>query len=301
MEPTAASSCLGFAIDCDVLWKGAGVTIMGLILFVGSIYLLLTAILGRTMGYLVLMVAFSGWMFLQSALWLFGFWSQGLETPTNLGPRGSEPAWIALEAAPGATSDQYAAFEEYPAGPWTPADETDPAQAADVQSAGGAVTAFLAEQTNEELGLAETDPTAVTGTQFAIDDISFATAEDGNTRLAVVQSHFTGGGPLWTVSLYYDGGSVPRYSYFFLGGSLILFLIHLPLLGPSREEAQGVPDRGRRPRLVRTGVSPRRKEATRDDRSRSPPPRSGERAVHPAGRDGPRDLRRALDHDREIA
>ena len=111
--PTA-SSCLGFAVDCGTLWKGAGVAIMGIILFIGSVYLLLSAILGRTMGYLVLMVSLTGWMAIQSSLWLFGFWSQGIETPTNLGPRGSEPAWIALEASPNSTSDRYEVFSTYP-------------------------------------------------------------------------------------------------------------------------------------------------------------------------------------------
>ena len=217
-------SCLGFAIECDTLWKGAGVTVMGFTLFIFSTYLLLTAIFGRWLGFLVLAVSFSGWMVLQSALWLFGFWSQGLETPTNLGPRGAEPAWVALEAAVDETSTEYATFETWPGDPWTVPEDAN----ADVQSASGAVTAFLAEQTNEELGLAETDPTAVLGSQFAIDSIRFA--EDDGTKLAVVQSHFTGGGPLWTVSLYYDGGSVPRYSYMFLAGSIVAFAVFLPLM-----------------------------------------------------------------------
>jgi hypothetical protein len=220
MEP----SCLGFAIECDTLWKGAGVTIVGFGLFIFSVYVMLTAIFGRWLGFLVLMVSFSGWMVLQSALWLFGFWSQGLETPTNLGPRGSEPAWVALEAAVDETSTRYEAYSTWPGDPWTVPD----ADNADVQSASGAVTAFLAEQTNEELGLEETDPTAIQGSQFAIDSIRFA--EDQGTKLAVVQSHFTGGGPLWTVSLYFDGGSVPRYSYMFLAGSIVVFVAFLPLL-----------------------------------------------------------------------
>ena len=218
------SSCLGFAIECDTLWKGAGVTIVGFGLFIFSVYVMLTAIFGRWLGFLVLMVSFSGWMVLQSALWLFGFWSQGLETPTNLGPRGSEPAWVALEAAVDETSTRYEAYASWPGDPWRVPD----ADNADVQSASGAVTAFLAEHTNEELGLEETDPTAILGSQFAIDSIRFA--EDSGTKLAVVQSHFTGGGPLWTVSLYFDGGSVPRYSYMFLAGSVVLFVAFLPLL-----------------------------------------------------------------------
>jgi hypothetical protein len=226
----AAKSCLGFALDCGTLWKGAGVTIMGLTIFVGSIYVLLSAVLGRSMGFLVLIVAFSGWMVIQSSLWLFGFWSQGLETPTNLGPRGSEPSWVVLEAASGDTSDKYDTFSQYPDGPWELPDENDAEQTADVQSASGAVTAFLAEQLNAELGRAETDPTAIAGTQFSVDSIKFADAEDGKTKIAVAESHFTGGGPQWTVSLYYDSGSVPRYSYMFLAGAIIVFLIFLPLL-----------------------------------------------------------------------
>jgi hypothetical protein len=223
----AANSCLGFAVDCGVMWKGIGVVVMGLIIFVGSIYLVLTFVLGRWMGYLVLMVAFSGWMIIQSTLWLTGFWiSQGPTTPKNQGPRGSEPAWVALEASTGTTSDAYATFSSYPGQPWT---EPTAAQDADIQSASSAVTTFLAEQSNAELGLSLDDPTAIQGTQFAVDSIRFATNDDG-TKLAVVTSHFTGGGPLWTVSLYFDPGSVPRYSIMFLAGSLILFLIHLPLL-----------------------------------------------------------------------
>jgi hypothetical protein len=222
-------SCLGFAVECGTLWKGAGVTIMGFTLFIFSVYVLLIAIVGRWLGFLVLAVSFSGWMIMLSALWLFGFWSQGIETPTNLGPRGSEPAWVAVEAAVDETSTRFETYSSWPDDPWAVPDPADSGQSADVQSASGAVTTFLAEKTNEELGLAETDPTAIQGTQFAIDSIRFANEGDG-TKLAVVQSHFTGGGPLWTVSLYFDSGSVPRYSYMFLGGSIVAFLVFLPLL-----------------------------------------------------------------------
>jgi hypothetical protein len=225
-------SCLFWAIQCGTLVKGVGVTLAAFILFVGSVYLMLTFVLGRWMGYLVLMVSFAGWMVMFSALWLFGFWSQGLETPTNLGPRGSEPSWVVLDAGLTTASDQYETFAEFPGGPWEPATE---AQTASVQSVSGAVQSFLADQANEELGLEPDDPNAVTGTQFQIGDptdpldaIWFA-GEDG-TSLAVVQAHFSGGGPVITVSLYHDSGSVPRYSYMFLAGSILLFLIHLPLL-----------------------------------------------------------------------
>ena len=220
--------CLGFNVDCGTLAKGAGVTVMAFILFVGSVYLILSAVLGRWMGYLVLMVSFAGWMAILAALWAFGFYSQGPDTPVNLGPRGAEPAWVPLLVSAGETSDRYRAFESYPDGPWDEAEEGE--LPGSTQSVGGIVTAFLAEHANEELGIAETSATAVTAVDFAVDRISFAPAEDGETSLSVVEAHFVEGGPLVTVSLYHDSGSVPRYSFMFLGASVVLFAIHLPLL-----------------------------------------------------------------------
>jgi hypothetical protein len=245
MEHSAAASCLGFAIDCDTLWKGLGVTIAGVILFIGSVYILLAAIFGRWMGYVVLMIGLSGWMILQSALWLFGFWSQGLETPTNLGPRGAEPAWLVLEAGLEAGADRFSStYEAFPGDPWRevggqeaapaapPTDGATTADAegenADIQQVTGSATSFLSDQANEELGLEPDTAEAVTPTQFTIDTIAFA--REGETRLAVVRAHFNGGGPQTTLSMYFDAGSVPRYSYMFLAGSILLFALHLPLL-----------------------------------------------------------------------
>jgi hypothetical protein len=218
--------CLGFNVDCGTLAKGAGVTVMGFILFVGSVYLILSAVLGRWMGYLVLMVSFAGWMAILAALWAFGFYSQGPDTPVNLGPRGAEPAWVPLLVSTGETSDRYETFRSYPEGPWEEAEQGE--LPSSTQSVSGVVTAYLAEQANEELGIPEIDATAITAVDFTVDRISFA--PDGETSLSVVEAHFTEGGPLVTVSLYHDSGSVPRYSYMFLAGSVVLFGIHLPLL-----------------------------------------------------------------------
>ena len=209
--------CIGFAVDCGTMVKGIGVVVTAVILFIGSVYLLLTAIFGRWMGYLVLMVALTGWLMILSSLWFFGYWSQGPTTPTNQGPRGAQPAWIVLQASPGTTSTKYATFSTYPSATWKLADQTDKVQAANFQQATSAVQTFLA-----------TDPAAFQPTQFAVDDLRFA--NDGKTQLAVAQAHFNGGGPLWTVSMYYNSGSIPRYSIMFFAGSFILFLLHLPLL-----------------------------------------------------------------------
>jgi hypothetical protein len=144
-----------------------------------------------------------------------------------------------LEASPGGTSDKYDTFSTYPAGAWKEPNPNDPIQAADIQTVGGAVTVFLADQLNTQLKIPLDDPTLIPSTAFTIDDIKFATASDG-TDLAVVQAHYNGGGPLWTVSLYHDAGSVPRYSIMFLVGSLLLFFIHLPFLDRAEKKRKAV-------------------------------------------------------------
>ncbi|MGH2590912.1 MAG: hypothetical protein ACRDGW_08960, partial [Actinomycetota bacterium] len=93
-----AQSCVGFEIPCETLLKGGLATVMGFVLFVGSVLLMLSFVFGRWMGYLVLAVSFFGWMIILSAVWTFGFYSQGADTPVDLGPRGLEPAWV-VEAA----------------------------------------------------------------------------------------------------------------------------------------------------------------------------------------------------------
>ena len=89
-----AQSCLGFEMGCETMLKGGLAVIMAFVLFVGSVLIVLAAVFGRRMGYLVLAVSFFGWLIILSSLWTFGFFSQGLDTPVNLGPRGAEPAWV---------------------------------------------------------------------------------------------------------------------------------------------------------------------------------------------------------------
>jgi hypothetical protein len=223
-----AQTCIGFDIPCETMLKGGGVVIMGFILFVGSVLLVLSAVFGRRMGYLVLAVGFFGWMIILSTTWLTGFLiSQGPTTPTNLGPRGTEPAWVveSFGTEPEAT---YEEFASYPLGDDWRVPGTNDNDTSSVQGVTSSAQGFLAEQTNEELGLGEFDPGAVQTTDFVVEDIKFATS--GDVSLAAAEAYFAGGGPRVTLYMRHDSGSVPRYSWMFLIGSAIGFAIHLPLL-----------------------------------------------------------------------
>jgi hypothetical protein len=222
-----AETCLLWEIACETLIKGGLVVVMGFVLFIGSVLLLLAAVFGRRMGYLVTAVGFFGWMMILSALWTFGFYSQGPETPVNLGPRGTEPGWV-VESAGVDPEPVYEVYASYPDGEaWRVPGENDNDTGSE-QSVTTATQGYLAEQANEELRLEIHEPGAVQTTDFTVEDVRFAT--DGDVSLSAATAYFTDGGPLLRVYLRHDTGSVDRYSWMFLIGSTVLFAAHLPFL-----------------------------------------------------------------------
>jgi hypothetical protein len=231
-----AQTCLGFNVECANLVKGGLAVIVGFVLFIGSVLLMLSAVFGRKMGYLVLSVSLFAWMILFSAVWTFGFFSQGPETPVDLGPRGREPGWVVEAAGENVTDLPYPQFDTYPTGDaWT-----TPAggQSASVQSVTGGIQSYLAQQGNRTAGLGQFEAGAFQTTDFTVQDVRFAAT--GDVSLAAAQAFYNGGGPLITVYLRHDSGSVPIYSWMFLIGSIVAFAVHLPFLDRAERERKDV-------------------------------------------------------------
>lgn len=238
MSPT---DVLGLEIPCGLpgltcsSWVGWMTVAMAFVIFVGSVYLILASVFGRWMGYLVLSVSFWGWMILLSALWAFGFFSQGLETPTHLGPRGSEPGWVVLGTAPDVTSPRFPVVDQYPGDPWREAEEAD-----DLGSVQTAVQEFLAEEAAHQLAeeAEEGEEIEFELTDFTVTGVRFT--EDRGARLAVGKAFFGGGGPEVEFVAVFDGGDVPKFSYGFLLVSLLGFVLHLPLLDRAERKRKAV-------------------------------------------------------------
>jgi hypothetical protein len=204
--------------------KGIVVTVCAFILFVGSVYIFLAAIFGRRMGYFVLMTAFFGWMIVFSALWVVGSGplkvSGASATLPDLGPRGTEPHWRVIAAAPGSVKSNYPLTARYPGPGWNTPKPTNP----NVSTLTAAVQDYLAARAQEQLGGTE----VIAGGQFVVQNVSFATT--GGHGLAAAQAYFASGGPAVTVFAVFDRGNVPVFSYAFLLASLVGFAIHLPFL-----------------------------------------------------------------------
>lgn len=234
----SAETCIGFEIGCETLVKGGLTVVVAFVLFVGSILLLLSAVFGRRMGYLVLAVAFFGWTAILASLWTFGYWSQGPDTPVNLGPRGEDATWVVEAAGTQPEPAKYEAYASYPGGePWR-VPGTNDNDTASVQSVTSAAQAFLAHRANEDLGLEIHDLGAVQTADFVVQDIRFGTEEE--VSLAGARAYFSGGGPVVTLYMRHDSGSVNRYSWMFLIGSLIGLAVHLPLLDRAERKRKEV-------------------------------------------------------------
>jgi hypothetical protein len=248
-------SVIAFTVNGPVFLKGTLAVIMGIVLFIGSVYLLLAAVFGVRMGYLVLMVGLFSWMLILSMLWTFG--APG--TKPNIGPRptgdgaGAEAHWEPLGFGLSAASPRYPVVDDYPANPWAPATEEN---AGDVEPARVAIQEFLAEQANEEAGIEverhipeiagggppqefEPGKEPFLAEDFVVKDMEFASAEDG-TKLVAARGYFAEGGPEVTVVAYYDQGNVPVYSWAALGLSLLGLLIHLPFLDRAEKKRKQV-------------------------------------------------------------
>lgn len=216
--------------------KGIAVTVAALVLFVGSIYLLLTAVFGLRMGYLVLAVSFFGWMIIFSMLWTLGqpkiLGVTGLLP--NLGPRGTEPHWQVFAAGTGPLETRYGETASYPEEPWRASGASTKTSADTLTTA---VQQYLAEQAHEALGTEEgAEPDS---SVFVVQDVYFTRSDDG-THLAAAHAFFSAGGPEVTVFAYHDSGNVPMYSYVFLGASILGFLIHLPLLDRAERRRRAI-------------------------------------------------------------
>ena len=78
-------------------WHGAAaiaLVLVGVLIFIGTIYVLLVAVYGWLQAYLVTMVALMSFSIILSAMWLFGIPG----TIPGTGPRGTEPHWVVFLA-----------------------------------------------------------------------------------------------------------------------------------------------------------------------------------------------------------
>lgn len=230
------------AID-RVFVEGMAAFIASIVLFAGSVYLLLAAIFGLRMGYLVAATGFFGFWVLLALLWAFGARDPflGIGTPPYLGPKGDLPSWVAVGSAVDVRSPNYPVVDRYPAAPWRPAGG---AETSEIEPVTLAFQEHLAEEAAAELRQRGVTG-EITPEDFEITNIRFADADD--TMLAAGTAFSRTGGLQVEVVALRDEGNEPLPSFLALGLGIIGLAIHLPLLDRAERRRKDVLTGGDQP------------------------------------------------------
>jgi len=218
--------------------KGFVLVLTALILLPGSVWMLLASNFGALKGYLIAAISLFGFLILLSATWSFGLPG----TPALTGPVGKQPSFVQFGKTDPAASrfDKVSSFQGAAGNGWAPAPSEGQLSAADEQlkadldaAKQAALADFIVERnkdvkdSSQELDVTNTDTKV------------FSTNQNGTTLAAVVISpkeppansglRKPSFAPV-SVFAYQDKGAPAVPSYLFLGGSILLFLLHVWLL-----------------------------------------------------------------------
>jgi hypothetical protein len=220
--------------------KGIAVVLVAFLFLPGSVYMLLASNFGALKGYLIAAVAFFGFLVMLSAVWLFGIPGT---TPLT-GPKGTQPTFkfFTLSDPAAATYDSVRDFQAGAGSGWQPAPEGDVQEGspeatlkADLDTARQEAVQTLIDETNADIkdSSKELDVTN-------LDAKTYYTIQNGTEVAAIVISPKdppAGSGlqrPDFapkTVFAYRDPGSPYLPSILFLIASIVLFVVHVLLLG----------------------------------------------------------------------
>ena len=234
-------------------WSGAaavGVVLTAVVIFMGTLYYLLTTIFGWRRAYYVIMVSLMGFMILLSLVWLIGIPGTG----PGFGPRGREPEWIVFHPDSEFAADFKEEIAEFPArwdepgkkyfgnpdknktGAIDSAGEIDSikalvepalagfAQARNLGSADPADYNFRRKLAATEEAKLSPEEKAVPVAQIRFEDVGKGRLLFGVT-IPATSEH-----PEITVFAMRDKGTIFIPSLYFLVSSVVLFALHLWLL-----------------------------------------------------------------------
>src|SRR5687767_12067581 len=95
---------------------GIAAFISAVIIFCGSVWLLLAVIMGPKLAYFVSASVTLGFLLIMGAVWSYG---------TPLGPVGVMPSWNGVDAAASGESLDFGPASSYPESPWAATDPED--------------------------------------------------------------------------------------------------------------------------------------------------------------------------------
>jgi hypothetical protein len=206
----------------DLLFlEGVAAVVAAVVVFCGSIGLLLAMVMGGRLAYFVTATVTLAFLLIMGVVW----------SVNPLGPVGKLPEWDPLDIGASASQLEFGAAAQYPEGPWQPVDTEDATEAAQASELEATATDFLERALDQ-------------GDVQTVESVADAAVNTDLTRLlqqgdalygAVTIEPLEGkqGSPTVAV-LSYDAGNPLGPPRVITAGTFVLFVAHL--FGLSRAE-----------------------------------------------------------------
>lgn len=210
----------------EVFAVGTGVVISAIIVFCGSIWLLLAMVLGGRLSYFVTASVTLGFLVMMGIVWSF----------TDLGPVGELPEWKPVGVAEEPSDLEFGPAAQYPQGPWQAVDADDETQT----TQGSELETKAAEELEAAINEGDID-NFESVEDGAVDSGQTRLLEDGGDLygMATVEptedavDAGTARGEV-VVLAKFDPGNVQTPARLITAGTIVLFALHL--FGLSRAE-----------------------------------------------------------------
>jgi hypothetical protein len=215
----------------EIFVTGMGATIAAIVVFCGSVWLLLTVVLGARLAYFVTASITLAFLLMMGAVWSF----------VQLGPVGDLPSFSPEAVGEGGDVD-FGAAGAFPDEPWRVPDEDDDTESTQKSEAESAATEAVAEA----ISAGDVESISSPDDATSLSDSTRLLEQDGVTYAGViVQEQQTGGGQQEPdldpaaegnvlVILQYDPGNPLGLARSITIGTFIVLVVHL--FGLSRSE-----------------------------------------------------------------
>lgn len=210
----------------DLLFlEGVAATVAAVLVFCGSVFLLLAMVMGGRLAYFVTASVTLAFLLMMGIVWSIN----------PLGPVGKLPEWDPMDIGTDATALDFGPAGDYPEGAWQPVDTEDQAETAKASELESSATSYL--ETAIEEGEVDTFQAASDATVNT--DLTRLLEQDGREYGAVtLEPAQAAQGEETVIVMSYDPGNPLGPARLITLGTLLLLVAHLVGLSTSERRAR---------------------------------------------------------------
>jgi hypothetical protein len=201
--------------------EGIAAVVSGIVVFCGSVWLLLTMVMGPRLAYFVAATTTLGFLLIMGVVWSIN----------PLGPVGKLPEWDAVAIGEQASDIDFGPAADYPDSPWVEPNQDDQVELTEAAELGTDAIDYLASEIAEQRVRTFTDAADAAANSDTVRFLQQGDTQYGAVTLEAVPG--AEGGPVITV-MRRDPGNPLGPPRTITAGTFLLFAAHL--VGLSRAE-----------------------------------------------------------------